>query len=344
MYRTVQYHSGFSSVTLYYREGAGAFTRVEMERVGPGRTPEESRWEARLPIEAGVSVQFYFGHQKARDPRRRFYESSLQFVFVQDGQLFNYRPASKVSDANVESGQSAQLRSKNLNEVRGFRIYLPRGYRQHTERRYPVLYVQDGQNIFDQGSFGSWQAKRVLDRVIARGQVRELIVVAIDSGHNRFQDYVPPEDGGEADRYAKFLVQELKPYIDRNFRTLAGREHTGVLGSSLGGVFSLYSGWKFFHIFSQVAALSGSWWLKNFRTKILQERKRPIRLYLDSGDSGHYEDCVHQTLEFKKQLLENHDFRLGEDFEHLVARDHEHSEEYWSARLPGVLRFMFPAA
>lgn len=338
----MQYHSGFESVTLHYRLGAGAFTPIEMRQVAPGRNPGEWRWEAKIPVEKGLAVQFYFGQGRGRDPKRRFYETCLDFIFVQDGQIFDYRPAAQVSAPS--RAVNNEIFSRQLGETRNYRVYLPRGYRQHTDRRYPVLYVQDGQNIFEEGEFGSWRAKRVLDRVISRGQVKELIVVAIDSGHNRFQDYVPPEDGGQADAYARFLVQELKPHIDREFRTLPGREHTGVLGSSLGGVFSLYSGWKFFHVFSQVASLSGSWWLRNFQTQIMSERKRPIRLYLDSGDSGYCNDCIHHTLALKEALEEVHDFRLGIDFEHVTGRHHEHNEQCWSARLPGVLRFLFPAA
>ncbi len=344
--RRIEYHTGFHRPVVWWRPQAGPFQAVSMELVGKGRAPGENRFTVTLPVEEGVTIQFYFKGEPGRDPRRRYYETALDYVFVQDGQIFDYQPAAKVAPPSRAYSPEAvpSLLSQHLKEERRYRVYLPRGYRQHTDRRYPVLYLHDGQNIFDNGPFGSWQAKRVLDRVIARGQVRELIVVAIDSGSDRFKDYVPPEDGGQADAYARFLVHELKPMIDRKFRTLPQPEHTGILGSSLGGVASLYLGWQFFHVFRQVGAMSGSWWLKKFQERILSQRKRPIRFYLDSGDSGHCNDCVESTLELRDALLNHHSFELGDDLGHHLAHRHEHSEGYWHRRLPGALRFLFPAA
>ncbi|MGE0492550.1 MAG: alpha/beta hydrolase [Vulcanimicrobiota bacterium] len=346
MGKRIEYHSGFSRPEVYWRPTTGAFSAVTMRDAGPGRYPGERRWEVILPADSGMNVQFYFSDAQGRDPRRRYYETALDYIFVQDGQLFDYQPASRVSPPSRAYSEHdvPSLRSRHLGESRRFRVYLPRGYRQHTHKRYPVLYMHDGQNIFDQGSFGSWNAQRTLDRVIARGQVKELIVVAVDSGPNRFNDYVPPEDGGRADAYARFLVDELKPYIDARFRTMPQPEHTGILGSSLGGVVSLYLGWDFFHVFRQVGAMSGSWWLRRFRTRILNERKRPIRFYLDTGDSGIYNDGVHHAEEFRNALLEKHEFELGDDFAYLLAHRHEHNEKAWETRLPQALRFLFPAA
>lgn len=344
--KTFRYNSGFGRPVLHYSIDGGSFVARPLEVDGVGRYPGEQRWHARDFAPAGKIVRFYLTDATRRDPRSRFYETGLDEIFLQDGQIFDYTPAPRVAAPrkDYQPDRVPGLFSDILGEFRRFRVYLPRGYNQHHDRRYPVLYMHDGQNVFEGGEFGCWNAQRALDRVIARGQVQELIVVAVDSSSDRFADYVPPEDGGRADRYARFLIHELKPHVDRRFRTLPHNHTTGVVGSSLAGVAALYLGWNFFHVFGKVGCLSGSWWLRNFRSRLLDQPRRPIKLYLDSGDSGIYNDCVHHTLEFKDALLNRQVFEPGEDFRHQVAHRHEHNEAAWEARLPEVLRFLFPAA
>lgn len=348
MNRTIKYYSGFEQPTFSYREGAGAFSKVEMERQEPGRLPGEWLWQVSLKCNPGSNLQFYFSDEKGRDPKARYYESSWNITYVVDGGVFNYQPrpvGHKVSPSEkaYDISQLPSFYSHILNRDITYRVYLPRGYRQHYSRRYPVLYMLDGQNIFEDSGFGSWNAKESLDRLIKRGQVAELIVVAIDSGSTRQQDYIPPEDGGRADEFARFLAAEFKVHVDRNYRTKPGREHTGLLGSSLGGVVSLYAGWKYFHKFGRVGSMSGSWWLKGFRDSLQGQRKRPLTVYLDSGDSGVARDCVHHTSRMR-EILENLGYELGQDLHHGIGRFQEHNEAAWSRRLPYALRFLFPAA
>lgn len=344
--KKLYYQSGFTSPVLHVSCEGGAYRAVPLEDAGEGRWPGERRWAARDFAPSGASVRFFVTGGNQRDPRRRFYETSLNEVYVQDGQLFDYSPTARVAAPRKDyrPNQPPGLFSMFLGEYRHYRVYLPRGYYQHHFRRYPVLYMLDGQNVFDGGAFGCWNAKRALDRVIARGQVRELIVVAVDASRDRFRDYVPPEDGGRADAYARFMVSELKPHIDRRLRTIPHNHTTGILGSSLAGVAALYMGWEFFHIYGRVGCLSGSWWLRNFRRRILSQPRRAIKFYLDSGDSGVYNDSVRDTLELRDELLCHRKFNLGQDFCHLVAHHHEHNESAWEARLPNALRFLFPAA
>ncbi len=345
MKRTIKYYSGFHSPTLCYREGAGAFLRVKMTAEGPGRSPGETLWAAEIEANHGTATQFYFQGEAGRDPRARYYETLFNLTYVCDGEIFDYQPGQKVAPS-VKAYDLARLPSfysQELGRHLSYRVYLPRGYNQQTNRRYPVLYMLDGQNIFENSGFGSWEAKRCLDRLIRRGQVAELIVVAVDSGMSRQSDYVPPEDGGQADRFARFLAEEFKGHIDAHFRTKPGRDHSGIIGSSLGGVLSLYTGWKYFHRFGRVGSMSGSWWLKGFRDSLNGERKRPLTVYLDSGDSGIAEDCVNQTRELR-EILESVGFELGEDLHHGVGHRDEHNERAWSRRLPHALRFLFPAA
>jgi predicted alpha/beta superfamily hydrolase len=345
--RTIKYYSGFEQPTVSYRLGAGAFQSRTMEKVQQGRVAGEWLWQVKIERAEGTNLQFFFSDQSGRDPQRRYYESAWNLTYVCDGGVFNYQPQPKglkvsPSERAYDLGRLPNFFSQTLNRDVTFRVYLPRGYRQHFSRRYPVLYMLDGQNIFESSGFGSWQAKESLDRLIKRGQVAELIVIAIDSGSTRQQDYIPPEDGGQADLFADFLANEFKPHIDQSFRTKPDRENTGLLGSSLGGVMSLYAGWKYFHKFGRVGSMSGSWWLKGFRDSLQGQRKRPLTVYLDSGDSGMASDCVQQTG-LVRSILERIGFELGEDLHHGVGRLHEHNESAWGKRLPYALRFLFPA-
>jgi predicted alpha/beta superfamily hydrolase len=348
MRRVIKYYSGFHQTTLRYRVGAGAFLETPMANAGPGRTPGESLWTAEIEAPDGATVQLSFSDGIRRDPGNRFYESSFFVTYVCDGEIFDYSPETQntrvaPSEKAYDPGALPTLYSQALGREVAFRVYLPRGYRQNASRRYPVLYMLDGQNVFENSGYGSWQAKESLDRLIRRGQISELIVVAVDSGPSRMKDYIPPEDGGQADLFARFLAEELKTHIDSTLRTKPGREHNGVLGSSLGGVLSLYIGWKYFHRFGRIGSMSGSWWLKGFRDTLSSQRKRPLTVYLDSGDSGHASDCVGHTRHVR-DILQGLGFEMGADLHHAIGYRDEHNEWAWSRRLPHALRFLFPAA
>jgi enterochelin esterase-like enzyme len=339
--RRIYYHSGLKQPYIAWRRaGQEEFTREAMLREGVGRSPGEYLWVVQLPVEA-ETVEFYFCDQIQRDPRSRWYECRTSLAFVQDGEIFTYRPAGKVEPARRGYHQPIKIFSQALQQERYFRVYLPRGYRQHLRRRYPVVYMQDGQNIFESGSFGSWNAHLQLDRCVRRGQVEEVIVVAVDHGRGRFDDYVPQEDGGQSQAYARFLAQELKPHIDRHYRTRSAARDTALVGSSLGAVASLSIAWDYFHTFAKVASLSGSWWLKKFQSRMAQQSRRPLKIYLDSGNAGPYQDCYRHSQILRDQLVEQ-GFAGGVDLCYVLAEGHTHTESAWGFRLPQALRFLFP--
>ena len=341
--RTLYYLSGFQAPAVHWRDSQqSAFQASPMRRAGPGRTAWENLWEVTLP--SSHPIEFYIEDCSGRDPLRRHYECATNMIFLQDGQLYAYRPASQVDGPRraYDPANVPQVFSKILNEHRRVRVYLPRGYRQHGRRRYPVVYFQDGQNIFDGGSFGTWNAADNLDRLTARGKIEEVIAVAIDHGDNRLGDYIPPEDGGRSDLYARFLVQELKPWVDATFRTRTEPNQTAILGSSLGAVAATYVAWEHFHAFGKVGSLSGSWWLKGYQNRLLTGRRlRPVKLYIDCGDSGPYCDSIHHTQALVGEL-ERLGLRAGKDFQFFVGEGQSHTEEAWGSRLKHVLQFFFP--
>jgi predicted alpha/beta superfamily hydrolase len=169
-------------------------------------------------------------------------------------------------------------------------VYLPRSYRTDAERRYPVVYMHDGQNLSDPTSSfaGTWDLESTLERLDARG-IEALVVGVHHAGDRRILEYSPFPDvrheGGEADAYLAFLAETLKPRIDRLFRTLPERTATGILGSSMGGLVSLYAYFRFPSVFGRAGVMSPSIWFGGGAVlDFIAEARTPRgRLYLDVG-------------------------------------------------------------
>ncbi|HUS01446.1 MAG TPA: alpha/beta hydrolase-fold protein [Chitinophagaceae bacterium] len=136
-----------------------------------------------------------------------------------------------------------------LNRTRRIWVYLPGDYAT-TKKKFPVLYMHDGQNIFDEATsgFGEWGVDEALDSLFKQG-IKECIVIGIDNGTKRMSEYNPyefkPYGAGEGDKYVDFLANTLKPYIDKTFRTKADKKNTFIAGSSMGGLISLYAVMKY---------------------------------------------------------------------------------------------------
>jgi predicted alpha/beta superfamily hydrolase len=227
---------------------------------------------------------------------------------------------------------------------RDLAVYLPASY-DGGERRYPVLYMQDGQNLFDPAlSFaGSWRVDLAMDWAAARGY--EAIVVGIpNAGEGRIAEYSPfddPEGGpGRAAEYVTYLGETIKPLVDARFRTLPGRETTGVAGSSMGGLLSLFA---FFHrpdVFGIMAALSPSLWYAGRAILGLLEGapSPPGRLYLDVGRQE-----GEQTLDDARRLrdlLRAKGYASSRQFRYVEDRAGRHEEAAWSRRFRAALPFL----
>ncbi len=344
--KSIFYHSGFSRPVLNWRHGGGSFAALPMMRTGPGRGLGEWRWNRTAFGQAQRDVEFYFtdSNGPGRDPVSGQYSTPLDSAFVQDGHVFNYVPPQAVSapsQTNVSTFFSAMLK-----ENRPYRVLRPRGYTQNTSRRYPVLYMHDGQNIFDMGPFGTWNSDETAAALIKGGQMQEIVIVGVDNTANRIPNYLPPDDSfsgqpGKANLYAQFLINELKPVIDANFRTLSGRQDTSTMGSSLGGLVSLYLGWDYTSTFSKIGAMSGSWQFANFPNRVRLGPKRDIRIYMDSGDSGTSQDNAWPCLDFRDGISRLA-YVLERDLKHSIGYGQQHNEAAWAARLPGSFKFLFP--
>jgi enterochelin esterase-like enzyme len=243
--------------------------------------------------------------------------------------------------------------SKVLKNERDLVVYLPPGYEEQPSRRFPVLYLHDGQNLFD-GSTAfvpgmDWHVGETADHMIGGGSVEPLIIVGIyNLGEHRIREYtptrVPKLGGGRADRYGKFLIDELKPFIDREYRTLADSAHTGLGGSSLGGLVSLYVGLKFPQAFGRLAALSPAvWWNQRVMHRFaatVQVEPRP-HIWLDIGTREGSQ--ILRDVENFRDVLVKKGWQLDRDLHYERVDGAEHNEAAWSQRVGPVLQFLFPA-
>ena len=245
-----------------------------------------------------------------------------------------------------------QFASRFLHNQRDLIVYLPPGYDQNAGRAFPVLYLHDGQNLFDGATSFipgmDWNVGDTANRLILGGQVAPLIIVGIyNAGKQRLGEYTPTSaprlGGGRANRYAKFLLEEVRPFLSERYRIASGVESTGIGGSSLGGLVSLYLGLRLPHIFGRIAALSPSvWW--NQRVILRFAAAAPIqpipRIWLDAG-TGEGGRTVEDVERFRDLLLAK-GWRLGRDLHYERVEGAGHNEAAWSRRVGPFLQFLFP--
>jgi predicted alpha/beta superfamily hydrolase len=245
-----------------------------------------------------------------------------------------------------------QFVSNLLDEKHDYIVYVPPQYDAEPDRRYPALYLQDGQNLFDpdtsfiHGKY--WRVGETADELIVTGAIEPLVIVGIyNTGVHRVEEYTPVEDkrlgGGRADAYGQMLVEELKPLVDHQYRTLPGSENCGLGGSSLGGLVTLYLGLKYTWVFGELAALSPSVWWRNraiLKTVAQIKRKPELRIWLDVG-TKESSRALPDVRALKKALL-GKGWRLGEDLGYLEVEGARHDEVAWSQRVGPMLKFLFP--
>ena len=237
-------------------------------------------------------------------------------------------------------------------------VYLPPGYAADPARRYPVLYMHDGQNLFDAAASyaGEWQVDESCENLILSGQVQPLIVVGIENGGAaRMDEYTPWPDkeygGGKADAYLAALKNILKPEIDRRYRTLPGAANTFMAGSSLGGLLSAYAGYTDPDTWGGIIALSPSYWWdgQQFAAWAAPRPKPALRFfYQDMGTrEGGADPGVNDyigTLRKVETLALAQGFKDGKDFYSFEAPGQNHSEASWASRFPFILKLLLSAA
>lgn len=286
----------------------GRVERIALSAVGPGRYVGEKLWVADLEgLVPPGQWQFRVDLGKTQDhpSYTGFYTTALHTLWLQDRQIFSYQPKGFVSPSRVVKLGAV----KGSLPVRPFYVYLPRGYDRHSHRRYPVIYMHDGQNCFEtyvEDSYaGSWQAEQAADLLIRQGLMKECLIVGVGNAQEeRVLEYLPPyasvhprsrrpyvesihgsqpidaprrplsPQPGRADQTIAYYGNEVAPLIERRFRTLSGREHRATCGSSMGGLFTLYMAWEHPEFARHHAALSTSFWITRNRAGQLEAIKR----------------------------------------------------------------------
>lgn len=241
------------------------------------------------------------------------------------------------------------FRSRYLEHDRTIMAYLPPGYDAQSAERYPVLYLHDGQNVFDRAtSIGEeWQVDEEAQMLILAGEIAPLIVVGIyNTGVHRIDEYTPTASahgGGHAADYGRMLVEELKPFIDATYLTLPSAASTAIGGSSLGGLLTMYLGLHYPTAFGRLAVLSPSVWWDD--REILTEvealpEKLPLRIWLDAG-TAEGEQVISDARALRDALVAK-GWTVGDDLAYLEAPGGEHNERSWASRIGSVLKFLFP--
>jgi predicted alpha/beta superfamily hydrolase len=234
--------------------------------------------------------------------------------------------------------------SPQLENERDILVYLPPSY-DEGELHYPVVYMHDGQNLFDEAtSFsGEWEVDETLERLSRRGL--EAIVVGIPNlGEERLNECCPFDEAEQADArgelYLAWIVETLKPLIDRSFRTLPDRVHTGMMGSSMGGLITLFAFFRYPEIFGFAGVMSPSlWFAERAIFPCLEEAPYvPGRLYLDVGTAEG--EGVLEDARRMRDLLVQKGYRLGEDLLYIEEEGAEHTESAWAGRAKIAFRLL----
>ena len=246
-----------------------------------------------------------------------------------------------------------RFHSRFLRHDRTLVVYLPPGYDPTTRQRYPVLYLHDGQNVFDRAtSFAEeWQVDESAQALISAGELEPMLIVGVyNTGESRVDEYTPTIQphtgrGGHANDYGRMMVEELKPFIDRRYKTNPAAEHTALGGSSLGGLLTLHLGLTYPHVFSRLAVLSPSvWWDDRVIIREVEKLRRrlPIRLWLDAGTSEG-EGTIADARALRDALVAK-GWTIGDDLAYMEVQGGEHNEQSWAARVDDVLKFLFPSS
>lgn len=216
-------------------------------------------------------------------------------------------------------------------------VYTPPGYHENPLKAYPVLYMQDGQNLFNPGAFGEWQVDETLDSLHRWSSVQKTLVVGIHHG-DRFKEFSDP---GWRD-YRDLVVDQIKPAIEKKFRVISDRDHTAIMGSSLGGLAALFLAWDRPDVFSKVACFSGAFpdFGRPFAELLMRKPKPDVFVYLDSGMAGIQNDGFDSTREIR-DLLILRGFKMGSDLIYYSFPEHKHNEQAWATRFSIPLQHFF---
>lgn len=323
----------------------------------PGLTPmehtDDSTWSFKFRVPEGAIVEFKIT-RGSWNTQAMFREDEIpdnvRFTAVEET-LIVVRPVTW-KDLAFKAGEGITgkvryhkgLKGKGLNHERDVVVWLPPSYESKPARRYPVLYMHDGQNVFDPSTsfIGyDWHVDEAADSLIRSGAIEEIIVVAIGNSPDRTLEY---SDSPLGRAYADFVVNELKPMIDKEYRTKPDAGNTGVMGSSMGGLISFLFAWWHPDVFTKAACLSSAFGHEN--NMLLDEveeykgEKKNIRVYMDCGTVD-LEARLKPGSDRMTEILEAQGYVQEKDWTYFVDQGAVHNERAWAGRVWRPLTFLF---
>ncbi len=276
-----------------------------------------------------------------------YFTNKSHFTMPAEKELLNDRKRTKSNPKTYRGRKKIigdiryyrKFHSDHLNNERDVFVWLPPSYSTPSQKRYPVLYMHDGQNLMDPSTsyLGvDWQADETADRLIKSGKMKEIIIVGIYNSEDRLEEY---SDSPKGRNYMKFLTSELKTFIDSNYRTIPDPRSNAVMGSSMGGLISFLIVWKYPSVFSMAGCMSSSFYYDNdkvFKTIGKSFKPKPgIKIYIDHGEDG-----LARGQKMFARLTEN-GFLIGTNIDYFYAPGAEHNESAWADRLERPLLFFF---
>jgi predicted alpha/beta superfamily hydrolase len=249
-----------------------------------------------------------------------------------------------------------KMYSKTLKREKRVFIYLPKSY-QTSDKFYPVLYMHDGQNLFDELTGYMNNTWNIMNVYLEHPDLPEVIIVGVESDKEKRAEELIPfpfryrngiEDGGKADEYLAFIIKDVKPYIDSTFRTFKSPKNTGLMGSSFGGVNSLYAATMYSEYFTRFGCLSNALMYQEFYKPLKelmknQSYKKIKKLYMDCGTKETNEKMMNDLyVDLNKEVYDILHEKIDDDrikFE--VIKDAIHHETAWEKRLPDILNYLF---
>ena len=324
----------------------------------------DGRWTITLSFADGQPLEFKFTHGGWNKVEKGASGEEIpnRTLSPAGTQTFDFTVASW-ADLGTITGRVDTLRHAPFLGGRKLWVYVPPGYESSTER-YPVLYMHDGQNLFDvRASFaGEWKVDEACEALIAAGEIVPILVVGIENSAARCVEYTPwvntdpaiPCGGGGADLYLGQIRDVLIPFIDAQYRTRTGPENTYMAGSSLGGLISHYAGYAYDDVWGRIAGVSTYFpWASRMLLSWAAQQPKPnlSRFYQDMGtlefgftdaNQNGLDDFI-EDLRAMRAIALAQGFQEGVDFLSVEGQGHTHWEYYWAQRMPDLLRFLIDA-
>jgi predicted alpha/beta superfamily hydrolase len=323
----------------------------------PGKIPltkvEKNKWEFETPLDEKIYLEYKITrgswvneaiYKEEQFPRNQILKvDNNKTVEINIVGWQDLTPIEIKSEIIGTVKYHENFHSEKLNNDRTLIVLLPKSYDSETGKRYPVLYMHDGQNIIDPLTAYTridWQVDETIDKLVSEGKMKKIIVVGIYNTKDRLFEYGNTSKGSD---YMNFIVNEVKPFIDKTYRTLPDRKNTATMGSSMGGLISFLLVWKHSDVFSMAGCLSSSLpmgGLKNFLMVEKSNAPEDVKIYLDHGDVSGERRLV-RTNQLMRDLLIKRGFVLGKNLIYNYEEGADHSESAWAERVWKPLLFMF---